>query len=323
MRGLVMAFALLVVAASARAEVPRVLTDIAPVHSLTAQVMGALGAPELLLTPQEDAHQFQMRPSQARMLARADLVIWMGETMTPWLADAVETLGRGAISLELLEQHDLPMLIMGDMALLNLPEEARDLDGGSGGQAGHGARPGADTGHDHGGTDPHAWLDPENARAFLGAIAEALAAADPENAAVYRANAEAARARIAAMQGDIAALLVPVRQVTLVPYHDAYRYFLIRFDLNVSGALADSEATTPSAARLAEIRDVLSHAGQYCVFSEPGANPEIIRAVLPDPGHKIARLDPLGAGIAPGPGLYEAMMRQMAETIAGCAGDGR
>ena len=43
--------ALLLTTTAALAEVPRVATDIAPVHSLVAQVMGELGEPALLVRP--------------------------------------------------------------------------------------------------------------------------------------------------------------------------------------------------------------------------------------------------------------------------------
>ncbi|MDK2776005.1 MAG: zinc ABC transporter substrate-binding protein, partial [Tabrizicola sp.] len=57
--------ALALTATPALAEVPRVVTDIPPVHALVAQVMGELGQPELLLAKGADEHDFQLKPSQA------------------------------------------------------------------------------------------------------------------------------------------------------------------------------------------------------------------------------------------------------------------
>ena len=58
----------LLLAPAAHAEVPVVATDIPPVQSLVALVMGELGAPVLLMDRGADAHDYQMRPSQARAL---------------------------------------------------------------------------------------------------------------------------------------------------------------------------------------------------------------------------------------------------------------
>ena len=67
------------------ADTPTIVADIAPVHGLVAAVMGDLGAPDLLLPPDDDPHGYQLRPSQARALASADLVIWIGPALTPWM----------------------------------------------------------------------------------------------------------------------------------------------------------------------------------------------------------------------------------------------
>ncbi len=84
--------------ASAQADVPAVITDTPVVHSLTAQVMGDLGEPALLLDRGADPHNFQLRPTQARSLAEADMIFWVGPEMTPWLQRAIDGVeARGEI----------------------------------------------------------------------------------------------------------------------------------------------------------------------------------------------------------------------------------
>ena len=72
---------------AAQADVPRVATDIAPVHSLVAMVMEGVGTPDLIIPSGATPHSYAMRPSEARALAQADMVIWIGPALTPWLAD--------------------------------------------------------------------------------------------------------------------------------------------------------------------------------------------------------------------------------------------
>ncbi|MGL6211026.1 MAG: metal ABC transporter solute-binding protein, Zn/Mn family, partial [Paracoccaceae bacterium] len=97
----------------AAAEVPLVVTDIPPVHSLVAQVMGDLGAPEVLVDQGADAHSFQLRPSQAQSLSEAKLIIWMGPEMTPWLDRTLDGLGPDARQLRLLAVPDVMLLEFG------------------------------------------------------------------------------------------------------------------------------------------------------------------------------------------------------------------
>ena len=86
-------------------------------------------------------------------------------------------------------------------------------------------------GHDHSGYDMHIWLDPENAKAMVGAIEAALSQADPDNEDAYGANAEALIAELDALTEEITARLAPVADRPFVVFHDAYHYFEERFGL--------------------------------------------------------------------------------------------
>ena len=81
-------------ASTALADVPQVATDIAPVHGLVSRVMQGVGTPELIVPAGATPHDFALRPSQARALQNADLVVWMGPALAR--PDARQPLaGRG------------------------------------------------------------------------------------------------------------------------------------------------------------------------------------------------------------------------------------
>ena len=314
----------------ALADVPKVVTDIAPVHSLVASVMGDLGTPDLILPADGDPHHFQLRPSQMRALDEADLVFWVGPALTPWLEDVLHSnASSGRVEVQLLDPAHLPMVIAGSVAMVSVEMEPHDDDMAEETHEGHNDGEHADThdgdhdgghAHDHGPIDPHIWLDPMNGAHFLTEIAEALSDLDPANAAIYSANAQATKARLITLTDRLTQDLRPLRHAVLIPYHDAYKYFFIRFDLDISGSLADTEAAAPSAARIREIRDMLATQTRPCLFREPGANDNLIASVLPS-GHDavISHLDGLGSTLTPGPTLYETLIEDMAKAIRACA----
>jgi len=303
-------FAVLTGGMPALADTPRVITDIAPVHALVAQVLGDLGTPDVLLDPSVvDAHDFQLRPSQVRALGQADLVVWMGEELTPWMAGALDNV-TSAQTLELLDIAALPMRIEGDVITTVGPDQIAAYDDKS-------KAPDIQT-PSHGAVDPHAWLDPLNAVQFLSSIAENLGELDPHNAATYRANAALAQTALQTLTVQINDQLRDVRQFTLIPYHDAYRYFFTRFNLPVSGSIAQVDGVAPSAARLREVQDLALSSDQTCLFTEPGANEKLIRAVIPDQNSSIPTLNPINANVAIGPGFYETLIRNMAAAIMSC-----
>lgn len=317
--------------------VPHVVADIAPVHGLVARVMQGAGAPLLLLPPGTDPHHYALRPSEAGALSRADLVVWVGAAMTPWLADPLEVLAGQAVQLALFDAPGTRHLAFregvlfapgGESDLAGQAEEQAQNDGHDHGDGhehdhenthGHGHDAAQGHGHDHDGDDPHAWLDPENGKAWLDAIAGALAALDPDNAALYAANAAAGRAEIDAALAEIAAALAPVQGRDILALHDAFQYFETRFGLQVVTALSQGDAARPGPARIAAIRDALSDRDIACVLAEPQAPLGLLGAVLESDGTPIALADPLGRDIVPGPDFYPALLRGIAAAMTVCA----
>lgn len=305
----------------AMAEVPDVVTDIPPVHSLVAQVMGDLGQPVLLLESGADVHSFQLRPSQARDLARADLVVWIGPDLTPWLDRALsgpELRLLDAAGTELREYgeaddeagHD-------DHAVKDLTAEDHGDHGPAGGHddEGHAHDDHATEGHE--GHDPHAWLDPGNAALWLSVIAAELSTLDPENAATYAANAQTAAQSLTALDAELNSLLTPLADRPYVVFHDAYGYFTAHFGLHPAMAIAMGDAASPSAGHLHDLQSQLTPG--TCVFPEANHDPALTATLIGDTGAKLgAALDPEGSALPPGPGLYADLLRRMASDVAAC-----
>lgn len=307
----------LLLAASAAAGVPRVAADIPPVHSLVARVMAGLGTPELIVQPGATPHGQSLRPSQARALQAAEAVFWVGPALTPWLAEPVASLAADARAVPLLEAPGTRPLPFRDGATFagHGHGEAAGRDGDHAGDPAPAAPGGAAAG-----TDPHAWLDPETGKAWLDAIAATLSGIDPANAEAYAANAAQGRAEIDAAAASAAGILAPARDLRFVVFHDAYRYFERRFGLSAAGAIALSDASDPSPARIAEIRDAVRDLGVTCILAEPQFDPGLVRTVAEGADLGTGIVDPLGAGIAPGPDLYPALIRGVAGEIAACGG---
>ncbi len=280
---------------TAAAETPKVVADIPPVHSLVARVMAGIGEPALLLDGTASPHGGSLRPSQARALAGADLVIWMGDALSPWLEDAIRRNG-----LALLEAEGTHRLEMREGGVLH---------------------DGHDHGHEHDhhdAIDPHAWLDPANGRLWLDIIAAALSDIDPENADRYAANAAAGRQELEALEARIAARLTPLQGQSIAVIHDAFHYFEDRFGLTTVAALIAGDGDKPGPRRIQAIRKRLSAGGVTCLIAEPGGSmPE---RFVSGTEITVQRIDPLGARIEIGEGLYPALLQDIADGIITCLG---
>ena len=337
---------------TAMADVPSVAVDIAPIHSLVARVMEGVGTPDLVIPPGASPHEYSLRPSEAAALQNADVVFWMGEDLTPWLEDAVETLAEGAAVTALLETDGTSLLEFRESALFEGHDHGDDDDHGhdehaeekhddhehdehaEGEHDEHGHEDHAEDahddheehaedehgheGHDHGAHDPHAWLSPDNAAAWMNVIAAQLSAADPDNAGAYFANAAAGREEIEALKGEVSAVLDPLRGHKFVVFHDAYQYFEVAFDFPASGAIALGDAADPSPARIAEIQGRVGDESIDCVLAEPQHNPAMVATVMDGTDAATGVLDPLGSDLAPGTELYPQLMKNLAFVLANC-----
>ncbi|WP_108483215.1 zinc ABC transporter substrate-binding protein [Oceaniglobus ichthyenteri] len=284
------------------AEPPRVVTDIAPVHGLVARVMQGVGTPDLLIAPGASPHDYALRPSNASALEQAELVVWIGPDLSPGLAKPMATLAGSARHITLLDRPETEVLERREGT--NLMDADHDHDHGHD--------------HDDHAHDPHAWLSPGNGQAWLGIIGDALAQADPDNAATYRANAATGQAEIDTVVHDITAQLAPFADTPYVVFHDAYQYFETAFGLTPAGAISLSDASDPSPARIADIRAIVARTGATCVFAEPQFNAGVVATVFDGSAARTGLLDPLGTTIPTGQAFYPTLLGAMAQAMADC-----
>ncbi|MGB3244890.1 MAG: zinc ABC transporter substrate-binding protein [Sulfitobacter sp.] len=291
---------------AARADVPKVVTDIAPVYALVSQVMEGVGTPDIVVPRGASPHHYAMRPSQARALSGAEVVVWVGHGLTPWLEEPIESLAQKAKVVELMDVEGVHLLPFREGALFESGGHDHEHE------------------HEHGEeeegvvADPHVWLDPDNGIIFLNAIAAELALLDPENADVYAANARAGIADITALDREIDAQLADVRGIPFVVLHDGFHYFEDHFAIEAIAAIAASDAQTPGGARVRDLRDDLKDRAPRCAFSEPQVGTALVKTVTEGVDVKIGILDPVGSQHPLDAALYTALLRSMADAFVTC-----
>jgi zinc transport system substrate-binding protein len=310
-------------ATPAVAEVPRVVATTKPVHSLVAAVMVDLGMPALIVEGAASPHTYSLRPSDAAELEAADVVFWTGHGLELFLEDAIETLAPRAAIVALSKAPGIELLAVREGGAFDAHEHEEE-----GEEHAHEEHEGEGHGHDaeaaderaHGERDMHFWLDPANAALMVSQIADTLAAADPENAAVYAANAQRERAALEALTAWLDSELAPVRDKPFIVFHDAYQYLERRFRLTVAGTLTVVPDSAPGAQRVAELRDKVANAGAVCVFAEPQFEPAIVQTIIAGTPARAGTLDPEGASLPEGPGLYAALLENLADALVTCLG---
>ena len=320
------ASALVLSAGLASAEVPKVSADIAPVHSLVSKVMNGLGKPYLIIPAEASPHEYQLKPSEAKSLQESKLVFWIGEDLTPWLEKGLSTLAKNATITTLLKAEGIELLDFREGALFEAHDHSDHDDHDDHDHGKHKKKDDHDDhddhagheGHDHGEHDPHAWLSPSIAKAWLNLIAAKLSEVDPNNASTYFSNASSAIKDLDTLSDEINKILDPIRKEKFVVFHDAYQYFENYFNISASGAISLGDASDPSPARLKEIKDRVEKEDIHCVLAEPQYNEGLVKAVIEGTHANNAIIDPLGVNLEIGPNLYDKLIRNLAINLSNC-----
>ena len=291
--------------AAIAAEAPKVVVTTKPVHALVAGVMAGVAEPTLVVDGSASPHTFTLKPSVARAINSAEVFIRVSEQLEPFTRKVAEALPKSVTFVTLADAN----------VGVKLLEQRTSGTFEQHGDAEHDDH----AGHDHEARyDAHIWLDPANAKAIVDVVAQTLAAKFPAHAAAFNTNATTLLAKIDALSSEIEKDLAPFKDKPFIVFHDAYQYFEKRFGLAAAGSVTLSPDQQPSAKRLTAVRKKIAELGAVCVFSEPGFQPNLIKAVTEGTKARAGTLDPEGVALTPGPELYFDLMRGLAKSAIDC-----
>lgn len=357
-RGALALAAGLACAAAPASPPPDAVASIRPVHSLLAGVMAGVAEPGLLLRAGESPHTYALRPSDAEMLAAADLVVRIGPGLESFLDRLLRELAPDARLLTLEEVPDLMRLpvrrgglweehVHGDEhehgeehgheekheheerhgheeeheheeRHAHEEEHEHEEEHAHEEERGHDDGHGHHGGHDDDALDVHIWLDPRNAAVMARAMVAELARLDPEREARYRENLAAIEERLRALDEEMRETLAPLAGRGFLVFHDAWQHLDARYGLRAVGSFRVAPERAPGAARLQALSRKLAERDIVCVFSEPQFSPRLVAATVADAGAVLGELDPIGAELPTGPELYFEMMRGNARALREC-----
>lgn len=259
---------------------PQIVVSIKPLQLIAQAIGDGVATADVVWSQGQDPHHVSLRPSERRLLAQADLVLWTGPMLEQALADLMPELDA-----EVMTVQDLPGLVLIDVA---------------------------------GQPDPHVWLDTRNARVIALALADALARVDPENAARYRSNLAAFTASLDALDAELELHFANADRREWSVYHHALRYFERQFGLRAPLALADSENNAPGLRTAVQVRAQLQQKEITCMLTEPGTNHAEVKTMLDIPALQLVDADVMGRGADAT--SYTAYVQALAQTVSACLG---
>lgn len=287
MRLLAILFAVAFFVTGPASAAPKVVVGIKPIHSLVAGIMKGVAEPELIVGGNAVPYGYELTETQEKNLAQADLIIWLGPEIEPFLAAPVARRGSSLANYELLASDMFKIL-----PVLGGTEDSRD---------------------------PFFWLDVRNARVLVDELAREIVAVDPDNAARYLKNRRDLMVEVTRIDREFEYGYRAVAAGPMVLYHGTQQYFAQAYALDVAAILSPAPDRPATAAALLGAIATAKTAGAQCLLTERGLAAQGADMPAGGAGLRIAELDSLGTAFEPGPGLYTAMMQHNFDVMSACA----
>lgn len=242
------------------------------VADFVRNVGGADVAVTQIIKPNVDPHDYEPTPADLQAIATAKLVVKNGVGLEEWLDRTIESAGFTGT-------------VVDSSQGVTLREGGHHEE-----EEGHAEEEGAE----HAGEeehDPHIWHDPRNAKIMVANIQKGLAAADPAKAGAFAANLATYTAELDKLDADNAAAWakIPVADRKLVTNHDAFGYYIARYDLQFVGSVIPSIDTSAelSAKQLTDLVAKIKATGVKAIFAESSLPPKTAEAIAQQAGVKV------------------------------------
>ena len=242
-----------------------------PLQEVAEGIGGDLVTVAGLTPPGQGPHDLELQPSQMGLFETADLALYLGRGFQPQVEAAIDG-APGTVT---------PIDLLDSVELLGVDEQLAGTDGEVDGEVLDGD------------VDPHVWLDPSRMITMVDAITAAFAAADPDHASTYAANADAYLADLRGLDDEYRTALADCRSRVIVTSHRAFGYLADTYGLRQIPIAGISPEVEPDPQTLEAIAAEASAEGVTTIFLESIAPPELAETVAREIGAELDLLDPI------------------------------
>lgn len=261
--------------------------------SILGDLMQVVGGDRVTVTtlvgPDEDAHVFEPKASDAKSLLQTQLLVTNGLDFEPWAQKLVRSTGYKGASV--VASQGIKVLT----------------------STGHKGKPGP---------DPHAWQDPAKVVVYVRNIAAALSKLDPASSAMYQANSQAYILQLEALDAEaktaFSAIAVDKRKV--ITSHDAFGYFGAQYGIKFLAPQGMSTKSDPSAKQVASLIRQIQKEKIKAVFVENMTNPKLLAQLSKDAGVTVGPalyVDALSKAGGPADTYLKLIRHNVTQLVAG------
>lgn len=247
----------------------RIMTSVFPLKEFAQAVAGPRAEVSLLLPPGAEVHTWQPRPSDIFKLSSADVFITIGSGLEPWVDDMLRSVKNP--DLKVLEASRW-LSLLGEVHPDDEPQKKDD---------------------EHGGDDPHIWLDLAYDQIIIDKIVEALAHLDPASASLFEQNGALYKSKLKSLDERFKqGLRDCLHRTLIIGGHAAFGYLAKRYDLDQVALLGLNPEAKPTPKQLIEVIRLTREKGIKTVFFERQLSRETAEVIAKEVGARTLVLHP-------------------------------
>lgn len=255
----------------------RIVATLFPLAEFARQIVGERGEVHTLIPSGAEVHSWKPRPSDILRVNKADLFIYIGAALEPWVDDILKSVDRNRLTV-IEASHGLDLIQRTDRVHHEEEEHVRG-DGEA--------------------VDPHVWLDFEYDQTIVEDISRALIGISPEDREVFQANAAVYRARLEELDQRYAARLADCEgMVFVLGGHAAFGYLARRYKLRQISLFGLSPDARPTPRQMIRVVDQAREHRVRVIFFEVQVSDELAEIIAREAGVGTDVLNP-GANLTP------------------------
>jgi len=271
--------------AQAAFAAPSAVVTIAPQKFFVDKISGGMVPVSVMVQAGANPHAYEPKPKQMAELAKATIYFTIGDTFDTTWFERIKGTNPGITIVH--TEDGIEKIAMEE------EDEEHESEQHKHGTKEHKKEHAEENHHDHGGLDPHIWLDPALVKIQAKNIAAGLSKVDPQNAATYAANLAKFSQELDALDSEIRTTLAPLpaEKRTFLVFHPSWGYFAKAYGL--TQASIEVEGKEPSPKEMAAIIKLGKESKTKVVFVQPQFSEKSAAVIAKEIGANIARLDPL------------------------------
>ncbi|MFC9599537.1 metal ABC transporter solute-binding protein, Zn/Mn family [Peribacillus butanolivorans] len=250
-------------------DILNVYTTVYPLQYFTEAIGGEYVNAETIYPPGTDEHSFDPSQKDIVKMAESDLFFYIGYNLEGFVTKAEPILSKEGVT----------TVAVGETVHLDKDEHAHENEHAH-----------EEDGHDHGGVNPHLWLDPIYSIEMAKSIKDELTKQMPEQKGYFDSRFNELSEKLKALDEKFSTTIESGRTNKIIVSHSAYGYWEERYGLEQIGVTGLTSSNEPSQKELGKIVTMADKENLHYVIFEQNISSKLTEIIQKEMGAKSLEL---------------------------------